>query len=242
MEYDDYLPPDDDRPTSETEARAEEETARMELLLDRIEARLEKEGGRGDPDSYERIMEEERERLRKERGEPEPEPPTPEQEEEQARWIEEMNAAAEEALEDDSDAWKGEDEFENHPLQGKCSDLAVRLHKEVDDAGWVEEAVSREHPLIELVRGTMTASAKLAGALNSGFRESEWPPDPLVAGDSLVRLKKARRALTDARAGARSAREDGLATPEWLAAAEKEVVEILEEVETLVAEIRSSLE
>ena len=42
------------------------------------------------------------------------------------------------------------------------------------------------------------ASAKLAGALNRGSCDEEWPPPPIFAGDTLVRLKKARGFLRDA--------------------------------------------
>ncbi|MBU0754652.1 MAG: hypothetical protein KJ645_05900, partial [Planctomycetes bacterium] len=104
-----------DRPTSRAEAEAEAETARMDRLLDRVTARIRREGLE-EEDALERIMEEEREKLRRERGEPEPEPLTPEQEAERAAWIEEMNAAVAEALEEMGGSGELE-ELPGHPLQ-----------------------------------------------------------------------------------------------------------------------------
>ena len=229
----------DDQPTSRAEAEADAEAARMDLLLDRVGARLEREGR--EESDFERIFDEEKERLRKERGEPEPEPLTPEQEAERETWIEEMNAVAEEALEE-MEAGGGFDEWENHPLVETCSDLASRLYHDVKDHAWVAESASHEHPLNEIVDGVQIASAKLAGALNGSVRDEEWPPDPLFAGDTLVRLKKARRYLRDALAGLDSADEQRLAEPEWRSQARIEVNAIVAHVEALIKEVRARLE
>jgi hypothetical protein len=78
------LDDEDDEPRSAAEAEADAENARMNQLLDRVQARMEREGEDAD---FERILDEERERLRRERGEPEPEPLTPEEEAERAAWI-----------------------------------------------------------------------------------------------------------------------------------------------------------
>ena len=229
----------DDQPTSRAEAEADAEAARMDLLLDRVGARLEREGR--EESDFERIFDEEKERLRKERGEPEPEPLTPEQEAERETWIEEMNAVAEEALEE-MEAGGGFDEWGNHPLVETCSDLASRLYHDVKDHAWVPESASHEHPLNEIVDGVQIASAKLAGALNGSVRDEEWPPDPLFAGDTLVRLKKARRYLRDALAGLDAADEQRLAEPEWRSQARIEVNAILAHVEALINEVRATLE
>ena len=58
---------DDDEPQSKAEAEADADTARMDVLLDRVTARLDREG----TDDFEKVLREERERLRKEWGEPE---------------------------------------------------------------------------------------------------------------------------------------------------------------------------
>ncbi len=220
---------DDDAPRSKAEAEADAEAARMDLLLDRVQARIEREGH----DDFDRIYQEERARLMGERGEVDP-VLTPEQEAERQRWIEEMNAICAEAIEEsDADAWKDE---ERHPLVERCTDLAVRLHHEA--AEWLPENAPEEHPLLEVIYGTQFAAAKLAGALESC---DEWPPDELFAGNVLVRLKKARGCLRDALAGLDSADQESLATPVWRAFARKEVGEILGEVEGLVAEVRETL-
>lgn len=230
---------DDDLPTSRAEAEADAEAARMDLLLDRVGARMEREGR--DEGDFDRILEEEQQRMRRERGEPEPEPLTPEQEAERDAWIEEMNAVAEEAL-DEMGSGGGFMDEPDHPLVEQCGDLAVRLHHEVKDGAWVPESASSEHPLHEVVFGVQIASAKLAGALNSSHRDGDWPPDPLVAGDTLVRLKKARRHLRDALAGLDSADEENLAEPEWRERTRREIVAVLGHVQVLIRQVRESLE
>ena len=94
---------DDSEEVPPAEAAMDAEAARMDLLNNRIERRLSKEG----TDDWERIYEEESARLRRERGEPEPRPLTPGEEAAREEWIEEMNAAAAEALEESaSESWK----------------------------------------------------------------------------------------------------------------------------------------
>ncbi len=235
---------DDDAPTSEAEAQADSDQARMDLLLDRVLARYERAREAGEEPDYERIMEEERNRLRRERGEPEPEPLTPEEEAERAAWIDEMNAAAEDALANaKADEWKDDDdEDRDHPLVARCVTLQSRFRKDYEERGWVRKDDSQEHPLNELLIGVMFAGPKLAGALNSLDDDEDWPPEPLFAGNTLVRLKKTRGHLRDALAGADAAAEQGLADAAWLAVARAEVVKLIAEVETLIAEVRAVLE
>jgi hypothetical protein len=233
---------DEDEPQSRAEALAEEEDARMQLLLDRVTARIEREGL--DEDGFERIYEEERTRMMRERGEEEPEL-TPEEELERQEWIDRMNAAAEEALVDlEADKWKGGDPIEEqrHPLVDECSDLAVELHKEVRAAAWIPEGAQEEHPLREIVSGVSCASAKLAGALGMADRHDEWPPDPLIAGNVLVRLKKARGYLRDAMRGLDSAEEENLATPKWRHQVRLKVIDVLAETQNLIRDAREVLE
>ena len=239
---------DDDAPTSEGEASADAEAARMDLLLDRAIARMEREGL--EPEAWERVMDEERTRLRRERGEPEPEPLTAEQEAERVEWISEMNAAGEQALaEAETDKWKSADDAEDgggfdddwHPLVMRCNALTHRLMDEVEARGWLTDADAREHPLRELVNGVMCAGAKLAGALGSKD-EDEWPPEKLFAGSVLVRLKKARGYLRDALAGLDAADAQGLAEPMWRAQVCAEATGILGEVDRLIVAVRAVLE
>jgi len=120
--------------------------------------------------------------------------------------------------------------------------LGTPLNKEARTAGWIDDSASGEHPLEALTDGIWFGSTKLAGALNGAPSDREWPPDPLLAGDTLVRLRKAREFFHDSLASARSAREDGLALPNWLGAAADEISALLAEVEQLIAEARRVLE
>jgi hypothetical protein len=124
-------------------------------------------------------------------------------------------------------------------LVERASELGIRLHKQVDDL--LPANPPREHPLIEIVSGMHLASAKLAGALGSEEDEEDWPPDPLFAGDTLVRLKKARAALQDALRGLDSADEENLGTSEWRDGARRGIDAILSEVQRLIREVREVL-
>lgn len=241
----DEMDEDDDAPTSEAEAKADSDQARMDLLLDRVLARMNRAREAGEEPDHERIMEEERDRLRRERGEPEPEPLTQEEEEERAAWIAGMNAAAEEALADaKTEAWMDDEEEEarEHPLVARCTALYSRLRQDCKEREWLTAFESTEHPLRELVNGVMIASGKLAGALNRIDDAEDWPPEPLFAGGVLVRLKKARGHLRNALAGADAAAEQDIADATWLAVARAEVVKLIAEVEALIAEVRAVLE
>jgi len=230
---------DDDAPQSAAEAEADGEAARMDQLLDRITARIEREGI--EEIRFDEIYREERERLRRERGAPEEEPPTPEQLAERESWIEEMNAAAEEAMaEMEAEKWKGEARDRRPPLVERASDLAIRAHADLKNEGWLPDEAPQEHPLVEIVSGTMSASAKLAGALGMAD-EDEWPPDALFAGNVLVRLKKSRDYLRDAIAGLEAAEDEGLAPLAWCAEIRRESSEILGEVQALIQEVREVL-
>ncbi|MCX6937352.1 MAG: hypothetical protein NTU80_05555 [Verrucomicrobia bacterium] len=247
-------PTDDDEPTSAGEAQADAEQARMDLLLDRVQARIARAQAAGETLDFERIMEEERARLRRERDEPEPDPATPEEEAARAEWIEEMNAAAEAALTEigadtknaepggEDEDWLADDEEMEHPLVTRSTLLTERVHADLKERGWLDDASSAEHPLWELANGTMIAGAKLAGAFGAAGDEETWPPEALFAGGVLVRLKKARGHLHDALAGLVAAEEQDLAEPVWLAEVHAEVTAILAELDGLIAEVRAVLE
>lgn len=233
---------DDDEPQSLEEARADEEDAKMQLLLDRVTARLER--GELDILEFHQIYAEERARLMRERGEKDPEL-TPEEAEERRLWIEEMNEIAELAFVDlEAEKWKGENQFEEarHPLVEECCDLAIALYHDVQNAGWVAEDAQDEHPLREIVNSVSSASAKLAGALGMAERYDEWPPDRLIAGNVIVRLKKARGYLRDALGGLDSAEEEALATPKWRHQTRLKVIDVLAQTETQLREAREVLE
>ncbi len=231
-------PEDDDQAQSPEEARADEDDARMQLLLDRVTARLER--GEINIEDFDRVYEEERNRLMRERGEKDPKL-TPEEAEERRLWIEEMNEIANLALTDlEAEKWKGENQFEEerHPLVKECCDLAIELYRDVQNAGWVAEDAQDEHPLREIVNSVSSASAKLAGALGMA---DEWPPERLIAGNVIVRLKKARAHLGDALAGLDSAEDEALATPQWRHRTRFKVIDVLAQAENLLREAREIL-
>jgi hypothetical protein len=154
--------------------------------------------------------------------------------------VEELAEAQHADLEDpDADHWK--EESLPHPLVERCTHLALELRRTVEEAGWLSDADHPEHPLRELLDGVMIAGPKLAGALPDSSGEDEWPPDPLFAGNVLVRLKKARRHLEDALLGIESAEVENLASPQFLARAKLETSALLVEVRELIVEVRTSL-
>ncbi|MCH8473622.1 MAG: hypothetical protein LAT55_00155 [Opitutales bacterium] len=235
LEKEAILQSDDDREeVPPEEAAMDAEAARMDLLNDRIGHRMEKEG----TDDWKRIYEEESARLRRERGEPEPLPPTPEEEATQREWIEEVNAAGQEALEEGAaESWK-EEQSKDHPLVTECREFAVELREE----GFLPEGMSVEHPLWEIADGVLFASGKLAGALNGCMRDGEWPPHELMAPSVLVFLKKARRYLRDALRGLDSADEEKLVTPEWRATTRARLTRLLLSTQQHILEARQSLQ
>ncbi len=228
---------DDDAPQSKAEAEADAHTDWMNRLLDRIEARLEREGL--DEADYESIYEEERARLQKETGYP-PEPADDDEtEEERQAWIDEMNAIAAEALvEMESEAWKERPEPRRPELLDRAMDLGIQLHADIE--AWISEDSPAEHPLREIAWGVQFASVKIGGALGHDADEP-WPPDPLMAGDSLVRLKKSRDCLRDALRAMDCADEESLATPEWRITSRRAIADILGEVQLLIVQLREVL-
>ena len=233
-----------EEPAGAAEKRADEDQSRMDLLLDRVQARIERERAAGKEPDLERIMDEERARLRRERGEPEPAEPTPEDEAERAEWIAQMNAAAEAALDGTESGKTSDEEFRDqrwHPLVERCNALTHRLRDQIRARGWLGEDDIEEHPLRALVDGVMIGGGKLAGALGTVGDASEWPPDALIAGSALTRLKKARGHLRDAVAALDSADEQDLGESEWRREAREEIGEILAEVQRLIAEVRAVL-
>ena len=235
---------EDEPPASDAEATADAEQARIDLLIDRVEARIARAIEAGEDPEFERIMEEERARLRRERGEPEPPPPSPEEEAERAEWIQEMNAAAEAALRDgETDRWKTEGYADDrwHPLVQRCHAFTLRVRADVRANAWLGDGEGPEHPLRMVLNGVMIAGGKLAGALGRVCDASDWPPDALFAGAALTRLKKAREHLRDALAGLDAADEQGLADADWRREARAETAEILDEVFRLIGEVRAVL-
>jgi hypothetical protein len=217
----------DEKP--QTEEEAEQMQARSDRLADRIQARLAREGEGAD---YERILHEEIERMRRERGEPDP---TSEQLARNAEWIEEMNRAGEEAV---NDPQLREEIERRHPLAEQAQELTLRLMREPKERGWLPESAGEEHPVVELVAGVMKAGAKLAGALNG----RDWPPDVERCAGVIVRLKRTRGYLDDAMRAAESCQEQKLTETAWLAAVLVEIVDLANETDLITADLRARLE
>jgi hypothetical protein len=215
----------------QTEAEAEAMQARSDLLADRVQARLDREGEGAD---YSQILDEEIERLRRERGEPEP---TEEDLARREERNEEMNRIAEEVL-SNPDPEIEEMMERRHPLAERTMEFTLRLMRQSEEEKWVPEGASNEHPLAELVDGVMCAGPKLGGALDG----EEWPPMLDLCAGVIVRLKRARGYLEDSLRAAESCREENLLPREKLEPIEREVAEIARETDALIAELRAMLE
>jgi hypothetical protein len=220
---------EEDKPMSEEEAeRMDEEN---EKLLDRIQARMAREGDDAD---FEAILEEELERRRKERGE---QPLTPEEEAKRDEWVEEMNRAAADAAENPDPELERWLDYK-HPVAERAHELSLRLMEEPEKRGWVTEEAGEEHPLVDLAAATMKASAKLAGALHG----EEWPPGVEFCVSVIVRLKKARSYLADALLAAEFCAKQGLGDAAWIAEAQRELNGLAHECDVMVGELRAKLE
>ena len=153
-----------------------------------------------------------------------------------------MNHAAREALEE----MENDPDFlaprENHPLVEQCQHLSFTARSELRRLGCIREDDPEEHPLQAWLFALQCTSAKLAGALNPAYDDDEWPPDPIIAGSVLVRLKKARASLRDACMALRAATEDESAPKSWLLGATAATTAILTSVEDLISEVRSVLD
>lgn len=223
----------DDAPQSKIEAEAEAEAEDLELLYDRVAARLNQQF-EINAEVHNEIIAEERARLRRERGLPELEPDSWEEDEAEAYWLHEKEARMQELFEADLCPL---DEERRHPLVRRCQDLSLRLVDDIDHHGWAPEHATTEHPLHEITNSLCSAAAKLAGALCC---VAYWP-NISFPGSSLVRLKKARRCLTDAGSGLKAVREEELAPSEWIVATEHELEAIRQEVEKKIIELRTVL-
>ena len=219
----------DERPQTEEEAEAMQ--TRSDRLADRIQARLKREGDKAD---YEKILEEEIERMRRERGEPKP---THEQLARNAEWIEEMNRAGEEALQNPDPELEAELNS-THPLAERAFDFTGQIHQLVKDERLVPDGATDEHPVAELESAVMCASAKLAGALYG----EQWPPGVEFCASVIVRLKRARVYLDDALRETESCQEQKLITPQHLGPIVVELVDLAHDADGLIAELRAKLE
>jgi hypothetical protein len=215
----------------QTEEEAEQQQARSDRLADRIQARLAREGPDAD---YEKIMDEEIERMERERGDPDP---TPEQLARNAGWIDEANRAAEDALENPDPELEAEMAIE-HPLAVRAAELSEQVHGTAEAEGWIPTEANQEHPAAELVQATMMASVKLAGTLNG----QTWPPEVNFCAHAIVRLKRARGYLDDALRATESCHEEQIIKPEHLGPILAELIDLAQDTDGLIAELRAKLE
>ncbi|NBB81250.1 MAG: hypothetical protein GVY36_17730, partial [Verrucomicrobia bacterium] len=223
----------DDPPPGLIEAEAEADMADFDLIRDRINARLNRVY-EIDAEVHNQIASEERERLRRERGLPEIEPDSPEWDDAEAYWLNEVEATTVELFE--ADLTPIDDEH-RHPLVERAQALSLQLAEDIENYGWATEHATTEHPLHEVTNSLCTAAAKLAGAL---FNTDFWP-EVCYPGPMLVRLKRARSALNDARDGLQAARNEQLAPTDWIDQSEAAVQAIRQDVQGLIDEIRTSL-
>lgn len=216
-----------------TEAEAEVWQARQDLLIDRVMARMEREGDAAD---YELILREEMARLRRERGEPEP----PADWEKDAGWAEELHQL-EDALMEDTDLGDEETAAEladvDHPLVERAMDLFMNLTEYSEEENWLPDSTMEEHPVAALITATMSVGPKLAGALN----REPWPPELEHCAFTIVRLKRARGYLDDALLAAESCQEDKLIRLPLLGPVVVELMDLAHEIDQLIAELRDRL-
>ncbi len=210
-----------------TEEEAEIAQARSDLLADRIGARLAREGEDADEAA---IMEEEIERLSRELGEPEP---TPEEIERRDAWIEEINRAAEEMLDDPNFEIP---EPEEHPLYQSTREIYEWLDDLAEEHHWIPADAPEEHPIRELVWSVQRAAAKFAGALNG-----EWPPSIFACGSTIVRLKRGRVYLDDALRATESCQEEKLIPPALLGPILVDIIDLAHDADEIIAELRERL-
>lgn len=217
-----------DRPM--TEAEAEEMQAESDELVDRIQARMEREGPGAD---LGKILDEELARRARERGE------EPLASEDDPSWPEDTDVTGD-AADDALAATDPELEAElksRHPLAEEALRLASRLLREPEQNGWIGRDAHEEHPLVDIATAASKACAKLGGALN-GYR---WPPSLGRCAGTIVRLKRARTYLDDALRAAEAAVAQALAPLDWLHEIERALNAMAEQCDLLIGELREML-
>ncbi|HUR59516.1 MAG TPA: hypothetical protein VM029_17495 [Opitutaceae bacterium] len=218
-----------DRPLTEDEA--DKMLDESDRLADRINARVEKEGG----EQLDRIIEEELERRRVERGE---RLQTPEEEARRAEWVDEMNRAAEEVLANPAPDHEAVMK-RAHPLAERARELSFALRKETKKRRWIppDAMHDHEHPVADLIGSILSASAKFAGALNG----EEWPPAIDFCAMKIARLKRARSYLDHALLAAEFCSQREIVDADWIARTQREINALGRECDVLIGELRARL-
>jgi hypothetical protein len=158
---------------------------------------------------------------------------SPEEEARRREWIEEVNAAAEAALDEPEPepdpATEGKDwiRTENgdlaHPLQHRCFESAVKFWHACDELGLKEDG---DDDLNEFIFEFQTTGAKLAGALNSIARDGGVRD----AAFTVAYLKRALGHLHKSQAGLEAVAPKNLLPEPLLAEARKDLFEIRESI------------
>jgi hypothetical protein len=166
---------------------------------------------------------------------------SPEEAQEQRQWIEEANAAAEEALnepEPEPDpATEGKDWIRTpdgdfpHPLEHRCFESAMKFWRACDHLD-LENCVDDD--LGQFLFEFQTTGAKLAGALNSIARDCGVRD----AAFTVAYLKRALDHLHQSQSGLEAVAPKNLLPPALVAEARKELFEIREEILRLMDEYR----
>lgn len=166
---------------------------------------------------------------------------TEEEAKEQSEWIEEMNRACEEALEQPPpepephrqgiDWIRTERGDVRHPLQHRCFESAIKFRREAETLGLDK---SGDKDLDVFLFEFQTTSVKLAGALNSlaqgyGYRDAAF---------TVAYLKRALDHLHKAQAGLENFAKGNAGSAQFVAEARKEALEIREGILKLMDEFR----
>ncbi len=203
----------------QTEEEAEQMLHRNDILQDRIQARIEREGENADLD---KIIKSEVERLSGLKNEA------------AAEWESELlDAIAPEEFED------GEDDFEfiEHEMSERARDLAAGLLESSRQEQWIPEDAMEDHPVAYLLESVTKAGAKLAGALDG----RDWPPSLNECGMIIALLKRARVYLDDALSALEPCQEQKLLEPSIMGVVLIEVVDIAKEADEIIEELRLRL-
>ncbi|HUC84365.1 MAG TPA: hypothetical protein VL970_04160 [Candidatus Acidoferrales bacterium] len=166
---------------------------------------------------------------------------TPEQQEEEARRIEAMNRACEDAANDPPpepdphregiDWIRTEEGHIAHPLQHRCAESMMKFWSLADELGMEKMA---DPDLDQFIFEFQTTGAKLAGALN-GVAEGRVLPE---AAFTVACLKRALDHLHKSQAGLEAVASRNLLPEEMVRAARKELFELREGILKLMDDFR----
>jgi hypothetical protein len=166
---------------------------------------------------------------------------SPEAEAERHAWIEEMNQACDEALDDPEpeldpareglDWMRTEDGDLKHPLQHRCKESAMRFWDETEALG---DTVSQDTHVVQFITEWLTTGAKLAGALDGVARGEAFHEAAFL----VAYLKRALDHLHKAQAGLEAAAQKAVLPEKLVGEARTELFEIREGILKLMDAFR----